>query len=330
MKKRFVRVVSLVFMLAFLLSTLPAFAVDVTDELQSEDNAAWQMIEDTFDPLVNIYDGGCGETPLHGDRGDMDHCISVYYSSDPKTGELIEVPYEDRTPIATVEDGETIPFLIEKDNRFQVGNTTRFPYCTMVEIWAYFKNSDHIYSHGSGVLVGDKTVLTAGHLVWDEDYGSATKITVIPGGSAGTMSTYYANSLFTPYEWQTEFDFEYDYAIINLKESPNVGYLETNVLSTETIEATSFSAYGYPDDKTKGTLWYTTAGQVDKATVRRFTFRGYSSTGMSGGPIMSDNNTNTVVAILSGDGILSTGYKGIVAVRINKSIQNYIAEMSLT
>lgn len=245
MKKRFARGVSPGVLLVLLLSTVPAFAVDVTDELQSEDHAAWQMIEDTFDPLINICDGGCGETPLHGDRENMDQCISVYYSSDPKTGELMEVPYEARTPIATVEEDETIPYLIEKyhiydeetgtlievpcrparsfnmntsvpvvidyvydeetgeweevihtldedstdlylidnDNRLKVANSTRFPYCTMVELMITHCDASGVYqdTRGSGVLVGDRTVLTAGYNVYSKDYGEAVKIQVTPG-----------------------------------------------------------------------------------------------------------------------------------------------------
>ena len=299
-----------------------------------------------------------GVVSSEDDLMDTSHFIEKYYIYDEETGTLIEVPcrparsfnmdtsapvvidyvYDEETGeweevIYTLDEASTDLYLIDNDNRFEVVNSTRFPYCTMVELIVTHRDASGVYQDtlGSGVLVGDRTVLTAGHNVCSKNYGEAVKIQVTPGGRASTSNRYYADSFLAASEWLDNFEDNYDYAVIHLEESPNVGYLETKVLSTATLETKSFIAYGYPGDKPRrGILWRTAASDqyLDTVSTNLFQFRGYVSGGMSGGPIVCSDDTETVVGILKGQKSVGPGYRGAVFTRITSSIQNLIEQMS--
>lgn len=225
-------------------------------------------------------------------------------------------------------DDEDELFVIDKDNRFQVSDTSRFPYCTMVEVIAHFKdgNGNRKILHGSGVLVGKRTVLTVAHNLCDQTYGWATSVEVIPGGSAGTSATYASSNFTTSDEWANSFNGSYDYGFISLNHSPGVGYLDTKVLTNSELLSEACCAYGYPDDKksdNKRTLWYTAGMEVEGAMTYTFTFRGWSITGMSGGPVVSSSDTNTVLGIVVGDTRLNER-RAVAALRITDAIQKKI------
>ena len=70
--------------------------------------------------------------------------------------------------------------IIGSDNRVLVGDTTIYPYSAVVRVEVDF-NGDGIFEvAGSGAMIGANDVLTAGHLLWNPDYGFAKNIMVVP------------------------------------------------------------------------------------------------------------------------------------------------------
>jgi V8-like Glu-specific endopeptidase len=82
------------------------------------------------------------------------------------------------------------PFvIIGADDRILVSDTTIFPYSAVVRVEVDF-NGDGIFDvAGSGAMIGANDVLTAGHLLWNPDYGFAKNIMVVPA-EAGTFAPF--------------------------------------------------------------------------------------------------------------------------------------------
>ena len=70
--------------------------------------------------------------------------------------------------------------IIGTDDRILVSDTTIYPYSAVVRVAVDF-NGDGIFdTAGSGAMIGANDVLTAGHLLWNPQYGFAKNIMVMP------------------------------------------------------------------------------------------------------------------------------------------------------
>lgn len=167
--------------------------------------------------------------------------------------------------------------------------------------------SETIYSWGTGFLVGPNLVLTAAHILLDEDYVKdnkfmpAEKVAFYPGLTDGTSNDNYieakAYHLFPNYVDHREFD----WAIIELDSTwagDNFGYF--NLASTKPEIDDKFKTYGYH-------AYVTSDGEVKGILQKQYQYTGtcssvyddnkyayydiYGEDGHSGAPMinMSDN-----------------------------------------
>ncbi|MCI8844022.1 MAG: trypsin-like serine protease [Oscillospiraceae bacterium] len=251
-------------------------------------------------------------------------------SYDLRTGEVSLKPYEPSEKNDIVETtpshealGDNIEPHLASDNRTRISSVTTFPYRAIVQVRAYFNNGKVSFS-GAGAMVGTKAVLTAGHLVYHQKYGWASKVEIIPGGALSGYDTYTSSGITSVQGWTEQGKMEYDYAIVDLDHSPNVGYFGTRAETTSSLNADSFDAYGFPGDKTYGSLWRT-SGDADMIQPNMFSFYGYPNAGFSGGPVVAQDDTTHIVGIVSGESEVGGEYYGM-AVRVTADVVDFVKD----
>jgi V8-like Glu-specific endopeptidase len=154
------------------------------------------------------------------------------------------------------------------DSRTQVlsSYSTSTPYKEMGQV-AYY--ADGQWNYCSGTLIGPRHVLTHasclhggsdmyldGGLVYDGDWYSS--IYFCPSRVSSSCSTgwYSMESAYVPNGWIEDSDSNYNYGLLVLSTSPNVGYHQFGYSNSITT-STYFYSIGYPSDKSTGTMWWT-------------------------------------------------------------------------
>lgn len=161
-------------------------------------------------------------------------------------------------------------WIFDSDNRKQTisPNDLYTPYRQAGEI--IFQDSSNAWYTCTGTLIGPYHVLTAGHCLH----------------SGGTSGDWYKNFKFCPgridsstcpygwfdisgywsvYGWVTDEDYDYDYGMLILSKSTNVGWLSFGY-SSSLSESWYFYSHGYPGDKPSGTQWETSCNPSDVNT----------------------------------------------------------------
>lgn len=141
--------------------------------------------------------------------------------------------------------------IFGNDDRFWISDSTQWPYRTGVKLYMTFPNGDRF--EGSGLLIGSRFVLTAGHCVyWAASGGWATSITVIPAQN-GTYQPYgaaYAYTYNSVVGWTQSGNNNYDYGLITLDRNIGnyTGWAGTVALSDSTLNNLTLRSFGYPGD----------------------------------------------------------------------------------
>ena len=97
-----------------------------------------------------------------------------------------------------------------------------YPNCATVEIVATFPGGGTL--RGSGAFIGPKGILTAGHIVYQEDYGIAESITIYPGGSNSDYSPLEKDEIYISLDWYSKEKDDKDYAVITVTEKAGAGH----------------------------------------------------------------------------------------------------------
>ncbi len=203
--------------------------------------------------------------------------------------------------------------IIGADTRTRVTNVNADPFRKYVYIVTEF--DDGTISTATGFLIGNKTVATAAHNVYyycdEEDSCTghrASKISVRPGGLYSQYAVSTAGSVMYPKNWylSSGTDRRYDYAVLKLNSSYNIGYM--NLDSVTNSELTSMKnsgdnlyTFGYPYDKTDGTLWCSTGAimNYDSNFIRNYID---IVKGNSGGPLVTFDDRSTALGICITEG----------------------------
>lgn len=149
---------------------------------------------------------------------------------------------------------------------------------------------------GTGFLVSDNLVLTAGHCLINKDMGKAVSIKFKAGlmFDGSYLASANATRCYLPSPWEDSFDSNWDWALLRLDKplGSSLGYFNLKVASNPV--GMSIDIPGYPakyDTNGTGVLNNQTLvygwGNVTDCTAYRLLYTADTMGGMSGSPIMS-------------------------------------------
>jgi glutamyl endopeptidase len=160
---------------------------------------------------------------------------------------------------------------------------------------------------GTGWFAGPRTVITAGHCVFDpvELGGWAKKITVIPGRNVDKkpFKSASSSSFSTTDRWQEAQEADFDYGVIHLSSDlgAGIGSFSVGVLTDEALKNRLVNVSGYPFEPGEGKAQYFHANRVKAVTNRRIFYDIDTMGGQSGSPVWAyedeDKKKPIVVAI---------------------------------
>ncbi len=194
--------------------------------------------------------------------------------------------------------------VLGTDDRTIISTTTSFPWRTICKIYIVHPNGDR--GTGTGFLIDDFHVLTAGHVAYLHDevgwaYDAwASQLTVIPA-----MDSYYApycHAQFTLARsytgWTTSRMHEHDWAMLTLDRNIGawVGYMgRQTAASSDPIYTGTLNSAGYPGDLDNGQNMYFDADSGRTATEYNHWYYMDTGGGQSGMPIWRISGGNRYV-----------------------------------
>jgi len=189
------------------------------------------------------------------------------------------------------------------DDRVQIGDPSVYPWRAQCSL--AMTAADGSRWSGSGTFIGPRTVLTAGHCVHVKGSGVAGQdgwmrsIQVMPGRNGATLP--YGSQTSSTFRsvtgWTTSGNQEFDYGVIILPATFNVGWLGFINLGDADLLATTGNIAGYPGDQPSGTLWYA-ARRVASIGPRKVHYDIDTAGGQSGSGVYRFlNNDRHVFAI---------------------------------
>lgn len=205
--------------------------------------------------------------------------------------------------------------LTDVDRRKQILETDLLPWRMLCSLDIVSQNG--LGYVGTGWFAGPRTLITAGHCVYDEIElgGWARQITVIPGrnGDSGSLGTAVSSRFSTTDRWLEAQDADYDYAAIHLSEDlgAGIGSFGIGTLPDAELQNRLLNISGYPVSPGNGKFQYFHANRVKAVTARRVFYDIDTMGGQSGAPVwtyLDDNLTNPVVV-----GIHAYGVGGVPA-----------------
>jgi V8-like Glu-specific endopeptidase len=155
--------------------------------------------------------------------------------------------------------------VFDPDGRVQVGDTTGFPWRSIVSLQFTFPDGGQFIC--SGAIIDNFHVLTAGHCVFDGAAGPtnhggwATSIKVIPGleDTYEPYSFAWATYMRSYTGWTSSEDHQHDWAVITLDRNIGVftGWMGRMTAGpSSSIYTDILNTAGYPADKGGTTMWF--------------------------------------------------------------------------
>jgi glutamyl endopeptidase len=159
---------------------------------------------------------------------------------------------------------------------------------------------------GTGWLVGPRTIITAGHCVYDANQmgGWANKITISPGqdGDERPYGSLESTKFSTVDLWQKNQDPDFDISAIHLTEPIGdcVGWFQVASLTDDQLKDYLVNVSGYPAQPGDGKEQWWAKNRIRAVTSRRIFYEVDTSGGQSGAPVFIIENEGappTVVGI---------------------------------
>ncbi len=192
-----------------------------------------------------------------------------------------------------VEDagGRRAESVFGADDRVRVGDTGAFPWAAIGRVTVTAETG---VARGTGFLVGDRHLLTAGHVVHDAGFGGdgwADALVLAPGldGAVAPFGRAEAVALRADPAWIAEADPGADWALVTLDRSLGAALGAFPLFAAEGVDhfdGAPVTLAGYPGDL-GGDALYAAAGTVAEGTPDRLFYAGTLDTagGMSGAPL---------------------------------------------
>ncbi|MEC3796105.1 serine protease [Bacillus velezensis] len=196
--------------------------------------------------------------------------------------------------------------IIGTDERIRISPTTSFPYRATAQLSVTYSGSTSTYGC-TGFFVNADTIVTAGHCVYDQKNGWASKITAAPGrnGSSYPYGSYSGKTFYSVKGWTENGDTNYDYGAIKVNGSPGntvgwYGYRTTNSSSPAGLSST---VTGYPCDKVSGSMW-SDSKPIRSAETYKLTYTTDTFGCQSGSPVYRNysDTGQTAIAIHTNGG----------------------------
>lgn len=190
--------------------------------------------------------------------------------------------------------------IIGDDDRVPVSDTTALP-------WRCIAHLDITYSGGKRAtgtawFLGRRALGTAGHNIFHQDHGRATRILVTPGydGYSAPFKSYYAADAHCPPEWLAgNGELAHDYGVLLLdtdEPGTKLGWFGYASYTDPQLAGLQVNVSGYVIDRTPGTQYYN-GGRLTDVTDDFLIYPFDTEGGMSGAPIFALFSDNRRVAV---------------------------------
>lgn len=217
--------------------------------------------------------------------------------------------------------------VIGSDGRKKVTNTTTYPYRANAFLEVDFPSGGGTCT---GWFVGPRTLVTAGHCVYDVDFNEwADSIKVYPGrnGNSTPYGSAYACFLWSVNGWVNSENTNYDYGAIILSPSDDLGntvgwygYFWTS--DGNSLDEDLVRIYGYPGDKSYGTQWGM-QNRIKQVATRKLFHNVDTAGGQSGSAVYETRSNGPYANSIHTNGVYgSSPYNR--STRITKDVFNNI------
>lgn len=176
----------------------------------------------------------------------------------------------------------SIQTVIGPDQRVRINPTTGTPWRTVVKLYMRWGTRNFI---GSGIMIGNKYVLTAGHCVHDRAMGGwASAVRAVPAqnGSSAPFGSAWATRFRSYTGWTNSKDSNYDIALITLDRTVGNSTGWMGYASLGTVNGITGNSAGYPGDRDGGANMYYTTGPITSSTSLRIFYKFDTAGGQSG------------------------------------------------
>ncbi len=190
-----------------------------------------------------------------------------------------------------------LQLVIGTDERVQISPTNVRPYQSIAYLEAGSETEDMAFSC-TATFIGTRTLLTAAHCLWIDEFGGWPEYVVIAPGKDGENDPFGvapAEAIWVPDGWKNRTGnssqrFKWDFALVTLASDTlgeTVGALEIGVFGDATLQSDDFNptTSGYPGDKEWGTQWTSSQPAFDKVTATHLQNSIDAFQGQSGSPV---------------------------------------------
>ncbi len=232
-------------------------------------------------------------------------------SVEPKGGPITEPPSRGGRSsepwiAGSLTERDVVAFdVIDGDDREPIGEIDEYPWTAICYLRTTGKDGEE--GHGTGWLVGPRTVVTAGHVVCPRlGDGFVESVEVTPGraahGAAHPPVT--ANAFKTTRGWWDRRDEGFDYGAVILDPSDRIGddlgFFGFSSRTREELKRTPAWIAGYPRDRDR--FLVQAAGSIHTVESRRLRYDIDTEDGESGAPVFVRTSDGPMVVGIHTDG----------------------------